>query len=339
MDPDPNSLYFFLIVLLTLSAFFAGSETALISFDKIKLRHLVNLKNKKAILINKLLEEPDKLITTILIGKSIVNVLISVLSISLALSLFKTNMLTILSFIVGVIVLVVFVEITTKSIVASYPERISIVVVYPIYLFTLFFSFGISGMTFFSRLISNRFNKDGENTKKHSLFTIEEFKTMIKIGEEDKVFENGETKMLQGIMNFNNIKVKDALQTPRIHIVGVPVNAAYEEVRTIVTQEEFSRYPVYNEDIDQIIGILYAKDLLKLDPVQVSNFSVEKIMKKKEELIFIPEASSIKSLFSEMKVKQVHIAIVFDEYGGTEGLISMEDILETIVGDIQDETD
>lgn len=336
MDPDSLMIKFILLfILFILSAFFSSSETALTSINKLKLRHLVMKKNKRALLVNKLIQEPDKLLTTILVGNNGVNVFTSSLATSIAIDLYGDYGVFISSIVVT-IVLLIFSEITPKTIAVIKAEKLSFAYAYPIKIIMLVFYPIVFLLTKVTRLIMKLLKAEN----KPSLFTFEEFKTLIDVGEEEGLFEPKEREMLYGVVRFKHKQVKDVLKTPRVDIIGISLNSTYKEVKAIIVEHQFSRYPVYDGSVDNIVGILYAKDLFKLNRQQKDHdFQVESMMKQKEEIIFVPETKKINELFTEMKNKKNHLAIVMDEYGGTEGLITLEEILETIVGEIEDETD
>ena len=145
--------------------------------------------------------------------------------------------------------------------------------------------------------------------------------------------------MLHGIVTFGDNSVKAIMKTHRTDIVAFPADITYKEVKNTIISEQFSRYPVYEENIDNIIGILYAKDLFKLSREEKENFDIKKVMIPKEKTIFIPGTKRADALFKDMKRRRIHIAIVLDEYFGTMGIVTLEDLLEVIVGNIEDETD
>ena len=175
----------------------------------------------------------------------------------------------------------------------------------------------------------------GDISQSHPLVTEEELKTMVDVGREEGVFEQEEKEMLHNIFDFGDLQVRD-IMVQRVDITALDVDATYEEVLEIVKDEQFSRFPVYREDIDDIIGILNVKDLLFLTEVEKRGFKLEDYIR---EPYFAYEFKRITDLFKELKKTRTHISIILDEYGGTVGIVTIEDLLEEIVGEIDDETD
>lgn len=175
----------------------------------------------------------------------------------------------------------------------------------------------------------------GDISQSHPLVTEEELKTMVDVGSEEGVFEQEEKEMLHNIFDFGDLQVRD-IMVQRVDITALDVDATYEEVLEIVKDEQFSRFPVYREDIDDIIGILNVKDLLFLTEVEKQGFKLENYIR---EPYFAYEFKRITDLFKELKKTRTHISIILDEYGGTVGIVTIEDLLEEIVGEIDDEYD
>lgn len=335
MDSDVWQQLIVLIILIMISAFFSAAETALTSFNKIRLKHMVQNGDKKAILINNLLNMPNKLLTTILIGNNIVNIGASVLATNLSLKLFRENGLLIATFITTVIVLI-FGEITPKTIAVSHPEKISSIIAVPIKGIMLLLSPAVKLLTLLTSGIIKLFKME---KNQDPLITQEELQAIMEVGEQEGIIETHEMEMFHGVVELKDKLVKEIIKTPRVDISAIPITATYEEVKDLFKEKQFSRYPVYSGNIDSIVGILYAKDLFILTDEEKENFKVSDYMRGPEQTIFIPETKNAYSLFKDMKEKRVHIAVVIDEYGGTFGIITLEDILETIVGEIEDETD
>lgn len=335
MDPDSMTTFFVLTLLILLSAFFSSSETALLSFNRIRLKHLIKEKNRKGLLISKLLETPEKLITTILIGNNIVNIFASTLATAVAIKLWGNSGLTIATIAMTIIILL-FGEVIPKSIATGSSEKISFIIATPIKIVMTIFSPVVKIFNIITTFIKKVFRIDDSETP---FFTIEEFKTMIDVGKKEGVFEEEEQEMLHGIVTFGDNSVKAIMKTHRTDIVAFPADITYKEVKNTIISEQFSRYPVYEENIDNIIGILYAKDLFKLSREEKENFDIKKVMIPKEKTIFIPGTKRADALFKDMKRRRIHIAIVLDEYFGTMGIVTLEDLLEVIVGNIEDETD
>lgn len=335
MDSDSMKTFFILVYLILLSAFFSSVETALLSFNRIKLKHLIKEKNKKGLLISKLLETPEKLITSILIGNNVVNICASTIATAIAIKLWGENGLTIAT-VVMTIVILIFGEVVPKSIATGCSERIAFMVVKPIKAIMFIFSPFVKILNMITKLTKKILRID---EKEEPFFTIDEFKTMIDVGKKEGVFEEDEKEMLHGIINFGDLLVKEVMKTHRTDTIAFPSDVTYEIVKNTIVSEQFSRYPVYEETIDNIIGILYAKDLFRLTKEEIQNFDIKKVMIPKEKTIIVHGTKRADTLFKEMKRRRIHIAIVLDEYFGTKGIITLEDLLEAIVGDIEDETD
>ncbi len=317
MDGSGSPLLIGLLVILVCgSAFFSASETALMSISKIRLRNMVEENVKNADLILKLLENPDRLLSSILVGNNLVNNGASALTTALAIQMFHGNSgngAGIATIIITVIILI-FGEITPKTIAAQKAEKVALVVVRVIAVCVLVRLLGCV---------------PGE---KAPLITQAELKTIVNVSHEEGVLESDERTMINNVFDFGDSKAKDVM-TPRTDMLAVSKEVTYEEFSELIRQEGFSRMPVYGEDLDDIIGILYVKDVFFAEP---EDFSAEKYMR---EPYFTFESKPVAELLAEMKKNRLAVAVVLDEYGGTSGLVTMEDILEEIVGEIEDEYD
>lgn len=331
MDPSYTWQIVSLIVLIGLSSFFSMSETALMSINKIKLRHMVEEGVAGAKAVEKLIEDPNKLLSSILIGNNIVNIGASSLATVLATNIFGSSGVGIATGIMTILILI-FGEITPKSIAKQKSEAVSLMVVKPIqftvvifkpfvYIFT-----GISSL--FIRLLG------GDPNGSDSFITEEELKTMVDVSEEEGVLENVEKEMIFNVFDFVDLQVKDVM-VQRVDIVAVDEEATYDEVMDIIKSEQFSRIPIYSETIDNIIGVINVKDFAMVEDIR-EDFNVSKYVR---EPFYTFEFKKIVELFKEMKKARTHIAVVLDEYGGTVGLVTLEDLVEEIVGEIEDEYD
>ncbi len=336
MDPDsldPSSLssIIFLIILLFLSGFFSASETALVSLSKIRLRSMVDEGVKNAKLIEKVLSNQSKLISTILVGNNLVNIGASALATSFTIKVFGgdkwigvvTGILTFLVLIFG--------EITPKTFSTQKSETVCIWVIKPIALCCFIFTPIVAVLNvitgFIFKIMGCDFNK------KIPTITESEFMTMVNVGHEEGVLEVDEREMISNVMGFGDSDAKD-IMTPRTAIVGVEINSTYEEVLKVFKEEQFSRLPVYKENIDDIVGIISFKDCMI--SADIKNFNISEIMRKP---YFTYESKSCSELFSVMRTKSLSMAVILDEYGGTSGIVTLEDLLEEIVGEISDEYD
>lgn len=321
-----------IIGLFFLSAFFSGSETALMSVNKLKLETKKENGDKKAKKLLGVISKPDKLLTTILIGNNFVNILLTAMVTSLSIRMFGESSITYTT-IVLTIVLLIFSEITPKSLAAVFSEKVSFLVVHPIKMLMVLLTPVSFILSKFTSFIVKMITKGQEP---EASVSVDEIKTMINMAETEGVFEKEEKDLLQEVLSFKEKDIREALKTPRVNIVALDIESTYEEVREIVLENGYSRYPVYKETIDQIVGMFNVKELVRWSSEQ------EKPLKEyiDNEVIFVLETMNIDKVFTRMKNNKKHIAVVVDEYGGTDGLVSFEDILETLIGqDINDETD
>lgn len=330
LDLSTTALLVILGFLLCMSAFFSASETALMSLSRIRLIHMVEEKVKGASVIDKLREEPSRLLGTILVGNNLVNIAASSIATVLAIEYFGDSGVGIATGVVTIVVLI-FGEITPKSLAAQKSERISLLVAKPISVLAYFLS---PIVTVFSHVASIFLRLFGcrSNAKLPSI-TEEELKSMVNLGEEEGVIEDHEKTMICNVFDFGDQLVKD-IMVPRMDIIAININSSYDDIIKIIRTEQFSRYPVYSNRIDNIVGILNVKDLVYLDSGE--NFDIKKFAKKP---YYTFEFMNTSELFNEMKKRRTHMAIVLDEYGGTAGIVTMEDLVEEIVGEISDEYD
>lgn len=319
-----------LVVLLVLSSYFSMSETALMALSKIRLRSMVDNGTKNALLVQSVLETPEKLLSAILIGNNLVNIGASSIATSLAITLYGDKGVGIATGILTLIVLI-FGEITPKTYAKKNAEKIAGAVIKPMKMcmiaFTpfIFVLNNIAGV--FLWLLGVR-QEENQPT-----ITESELISMVNVGHEEGVLEMEAREMINNVFDFANNDAHD-IMIPRIDVIAVGIEANYEEVTNLFREETFSRMPIYDENIDNIVGIISLKDMLFIDDNK--EFSLKDYMR---EPFFTYETKSVKALFAEMRAKRIPIAIVLDEYGGTSGIVTLEDIIEEIVGEIDDEYD
>ncbi len=332
MDSDSWLKIVILILCLIFSALFSASETALMSLSKIRVKQMVENKEKGAYRINKLLSEPNKLLSAILIGNNGVNIGASALMTSLAIDAFGNTGVGVATGIMTLLILV-FGEITPKSLAAQNSEKISV----GLSGFIEFVIILVTPISFLLTKITNFMVKilGGEGDKNKPFITQEELKTIVNVSYKEGILEGEEKDMIYNVFDFSDSQVNDVM-VPRTEIVAIDVDLPYEEIIKIINKEQYSRIPVYKNTIDNIIGILYVKDLLFLDVNKESTFDLRKYIRQP---YFTPEYKSIKELFKEMRTNRNHMVVIIDEYGGTEGIVTIEDVVEEIVGDIEDEYD
>ena len=331
MEPSQVWQVIALIILLILSGFFSMSETALMSLSKIRTRHMVDEGVKGAKLVEKLTEDPNKLLGAILIGNNIVNIGASAIATTLFVDLLGASGAGVATGVMTVLVLI-FGEITPKSIAKQKSEKVSLKVSKPINLVVKVFKPFIGIFTGISSIFIRLLGGDPKATE--PFITEEELKTMVDVSEEEGVLENVEKEMIFNVFDFADTQAKDVM-VQRVDIIAIDVEATYDDVLRVIKDEQFSRIPVYNQTIDDIVGILYVKDIIIADEDK-SDFKVSKYMR---EPFYTFEFKKIKELFKEMKKSRNHLAVVLDEYGGTVGIVTIEDLIEEVFGDIEDEYD
>lgn len=321
-----------LICLLIASAFFSASETALLSLDKIKLKNKVQKGDRKAHQIEKLLEHPDRLLSTILIGNNVVNILASALATTLFGSLFGALGVAISTVTMTILVLI-FGEITPKSLATKFSFNLSRIVVGPLHILMKILSPLVFLLSSITKLILKLFGI--EHSQDVHAITEEEVRMMVNLSEETGMLKDYEKNMIQNVFEFDDIEVRE-IMIPRVYMTTIAVSASYHEVLECIQTHQFSRIPVYEEHLDNIIGVLYVKDLLFLQSSDINNFNLRQYLKK---AFFVSEFMKLNDLFKEMQKRKTHLAIVIDEYGGTSGMTTMEDLIEEVLGDIEDEYD
>lgn len=321
-----------LIMGLALSALFSASETALMSLSKIRIKKMVENNEKGADRINKLLSDPNKLLSAILIGNNLVNIGASSLMTSLAIEIFGNTGVGIATGIMTLLILI-FGEITPKSLAAQNSEKLSV----RLSGFVQFNMILLTPISFVLSKITNFMIKilGGDVDKNQPFITQEELKTIVSVSHKEGVLEGEEKDMIYNVFDFSDSQVNDVMIT-RTEMLTIDVDLPYEEIIRVISEEQYSRIPVYEDTMDNIIGILYVKDLLFLHGQKETEFDLRKYIRKPH---FTYQFKSIKDLFKEMRANRIHMVIVVDEYGGTEGIVTMEDLVEEIVGDIEDEYD
>lgn len=307
------------------------SETALMALSKIRIRHMVDEGVRGSKLVEKLSQDPSKLLGAILIGNNIVNIGASALATSIAVKLIGPSGVGIVTIVMTILVLI-FGEITPKSIAKQNSEKVSLFVSKPIGIIVKVFNPLVIVFTSISSVFIRLLGGDPKATE--PFITEEELRTMVGVSEEEGVLEDVEKEMIFNVFEFADSQVKDVM-VQRVDIVAVDVHSTYEEVISIIKAEQFSRLPVYNENIDDVIGIINVKDLIMASECK-DNFKVSDYMR---EPYYTFEFKKIAELFKEMKKTRNHMAVVLDEYGGNVGIVTIEDLIEEVVGEIEDEYD
>ena len=330
MDSGDIFQIIFLVILLFLSAFFSSAETALTTSNRIRMRTLAEDGDKRAVRVLRITDDSGKMLSAILIGNNIVNLSASSIATSLAINLWgrvgagiATGILTFLILIFG--------EISPKTLATIHAEKISLAysgiiellmkLLTPIIYIINKFSLGF--------LLLLRFDPAAGDQQ----MTEEELRTIVDVGKESGVIESEEHEMINNLFDFGDAQAKE-IMVPRIDMTFANINSSYKELIQIFEEDKFTRLPVYEETTDNVIGILNMKDLLLYEDRE--HFSVRNIMR---EPYFTYEHKNTAELFIEMRKSSISLAIVLDEYGATAGLITLEDLLEEIVGEIRDEYD
>lgn len=337
MDPDSYIMDIVaLVILIALSAFFSSAETALTTSNKHKLRALAEEGNKTAEKVLRLVENPSKMLSAILIGNNIVNISSSALATTLTTNLFGNAYIGISTGILTLVVLL-FGEITPKTLATLYSEKLSMIYIHVIAPLTTILTPVIwvvdrlSGILFFIL----RVNRD----KAQNTMTEGELRTIVDVSMEDGVIEKEEKSMINKVVDFGDSKAKDVM-VPRADMAVISVDADYDEVFSTFKEDHYSRLPVYDDNKDTVIGIIYLKDLFFFHDGKNGKpkdaFSVREVMR---EPFFVYEYQKTSSIMAEMRNRFVSLAIVLDEYATAVGMITIEDLLEEIVGEIRDEFD
>jgi len=320
-----------LSMLLLMSAFFSGSETAIMSLSQLRVRYLVETGTPGAVLLERLLANPSKLLSTILVGNNIVNISASVLGASIALRIFGPPGVGIAALLMTVLVLI-FSEITPKSYAATNGERLALRVARPISWLEVAFYPLVKALGFIAnflvRLMGGKVNPGG------AFVTEEEIRTLVNLGENQGAIESQEREMITSVFDLNDTFIREVM-TPRVDVVAVPVEARLTEAWEIAVLSAHSRLPVYQDSLDNVVGVLYAKDLMKYYQ-ELENNTVKNVMRTP---YFVPETKRVSELLRELRRERIHIAIVVDEFGGTAGVAFLEDLVERIIGEIGDEYD
>ena len=330
MDPSDTYQIIILLILLAWSAFFSSNETALMSVNKIRLRSLADEGNKRAAMALDILEnQTPKLLSAILIGNNIVNISASSLATTLAYS-FGGYMVSIVTVILTVLILI-FGEITPKNYATINAERLTLRYI-PVFKFLMtIMTPVIFIINLFSRGVMRLMRVDPDAASK--AMTEEELRTIVDVSHEDGVIESDEKEMIYNVFDLGDATAKD-IMVPRVHVTFADVESTYDELIEIFREDKFTRLPVYKDSQNNIVGIINMKDLLLYDKNE--EFVIDRFLRKPH---FTYETKSISDLLVEMKDSTFNIAIVLDEYGDMAGLITLEDILEEIVGEIHDEYD
>ena len=349
MDPDSILLHLMiLLILIFINAFFAMSEIAIVTFNDNKLKKMAEDGSKRAATLVKLVSEPSKFLSTIQVGVTLSGFLASasaaeqfahpvaeLMTPFLPASAAESISILLITLLLSYVTLVLG-ELVPKRIAMHYPEKISLMVAPVIRLLFVIEKPFVAVLSVSTNLILKLFHIDSDN--KPDQVTEEEIRMMVDVGNEEGSIEKDEADMIDNIFEFDDITAEDVM-THRTDVAAVENTATVMDVITLALEEGYSRIPVYEDDIDNIIGIIYAKDMLQCITETSEEMKHQPITPFIRKAIFVPESNRCADLFKTFKEKKMQMAVVIDEYGGTSGIVTMEDLLESIVGNMQDEYD
>ncbi len=334
-----------IIIFIIINGFFAAAEIAVVATRRIRIRQLVEEGNKNALILQKFKEDPDRFLATIQIGITFAGVFAAAIGGATAVKIIKPAIqeLPIKALAVsaegvsiGIVTLVItyflliFGELIPKSIALTNPERIGLKTARTVQVFSKAAFIFVQALTFSTNVLLRPF---GKKTHAGRAITEEEVRMLIKEGGEQGIFEPAEEALIHSVFEFTDMSAKEVM-VPSTRMVTISIHLPVEDIKTFINEEQFSRFPVIGKDINDIRGILYVKDFL--NALTKGVVDIRKLIKPP---YFIPETMKISNLLKEMQRKRIHMALVIDEYGGVSGLVTMEDLLEEIVGEIRDEYD
>lgn len=330
MDTDSIIQLICIVILLALSAFFSSAETAFTTVNKIKIRSLIDEGNKRAVTVAKINENSGKMLSAILIGNNIVNISASALATALTIKIFGNNFTGVTTGLLTILVLI-FGEISPKTAATVHSERLALMYAPIINALMYILTPVIIIIDFLAGIVLKIMGVNSKNSK--TKITEAELRTFVKVSHEDGIIETDEKQIITNLFNFGDSEAKDVM-IPRIDMTIADADSDYEHIISLFRETKYTRIPIYERETDNVIGILNIKDLV-LTPVN-DKFNIREIMRKP---FFTYEHKNTSELFKEMQQSSQSIAIVLDEYGSTVGMITTEDLLEEIVGEIRDEYD
>jgi putative hemolysin len=330
-EPWEDALLFIALgFFLFMSFFLSGSETALTAVNRMKVQFRVDQGDRQAIRLQELISKPDRMITAILIGNSIAIIMmptiVTMIAIDKGLSVgIWTGILT--------VIIIVFGEVLPKTIAATFAERVAYIVAPPITLFVKLLTPLTALISLFTTIFIRIISK---GTVTEVKLTLDDLRSMVDTASIEGMFKKEESNRLKEVLDFPEKDVSDVLATHRTDIVGLPIEATYEEVRDTILEYFYTRYPVYSENMDTIVGMFYSKMFIawSMNPEKTLGELIDR------NPLYVVQSASVEKVFKLMLAKKKHMAIVLDEYGGTLGIVTHEDIMEEMIGqDIEDETD
>ena len=329
MDSSDAIQFLALIILICLSAFFSSAETSMTTVNKIRIQSLAEQGDKRALILLTVVEDSGKLLSTILIGNNIVNISASSLATTITMRLFGNAAVSVSTGIITLLVLI-FGEITPKTMASLHAEKMALSYARIIQ----FLMFLLTPVIF----LVNKMAKGVltllrvDDSVKGNTITEHELRTLVNVGHKEGVIETEERQMIYNVFDFGDSQAQDVM-VPRIDVTFADVNSSYEDLIQLFREEKHTRFPVFEETTDNIIGIVNVKDLLLTEK---KDFTLRNILR---DAYFTYEYKKTSELLMEMKEHSVSFAVVLDEYGATSGIVTLEDLVEEIVGDIHDEYD
>lgn len=330
MDPSSAAQLIVIFILLILSAFFSSAETAFMTVNHIHIRSLADAGNKRAKIVSDILNHSSKMLSAVLIGNNIVNITASSLATTFVINVWGNAVTGVATGILTILVLI-FGEITPKTAATIYADKIALsyarIISFIMIVFTPFIII-INKLS----MIAMRILHIDPNKKKNAI-TEEELRTIMEVSHENGVIESEEKRIINNLFDFGDSQAKD-IMIPRIDMTLADVNSSYDEILELFKYEKYTRIPIYENSVDNVIGIINVKDLLLFDSHE--DFNVRDILRKP---YFTYEYKNTSELMQELRKTSTNVTIVMDEYGSTVGMITLEDLLEEIVGEIRDEYD
>lgn len=315
---------------LFMSFFLSGSETALTALNRMKVQLRADQGDEASAKLLGLIAKPDRMITAILIGNNIANIMLPTLVTMIAIEKgWQVGLAT------GVLtaIIIIFGEVLPKTVAATFSDKIAYIVAPPIRLMVKLLTPLTAVLSMFTNIFIRIISK-GAVTE--ATLTKEDLKSMVDIASGEGTFELDETLRIKGMLDFPDKDVSDVLETHRTDVIGLPITATYDEVRETILEYFYTRYPVYEESMDEIVGIFYSKKFIEwsLDPEKPLEEYIDR------DMLYVVQSLSVERVFKMMLMQKKHMAVVLDEYGGTLGIVTQEDIIEEMIGqDIEDETD
>jgi putative hemolysin len=330
MDVDSTTLMLVaLFLLLVFSAFFSSSETAFVSLQQIRIRHLEHIGARGIQRVRKLFDRSEETLVTILIGNNLVNTGSAALATVLASQFFGARVGALVATGVITLALLIFGEITPKTLAIRHGERMAQLYALPLELFNLIFKPVAIALTWVASGVASL----AGTSDRHRSLSQDEIRTVIMMGEEAGVLRQAETEILRNVLKLEQTEVTEVMM-PRINITGVQADEPVTSIAQVIAVRGFTQMPVYEADMDSIIGIVHAKDILLRAASGDTTSTARDAMRP---ALFVPETKTIVSLLNEMRARRTQMAIIVDEYGGTSGIVTLEDLIEEVVGEITSE--